>query len=113
MKRLFAAFLSAVLCVASLMAQSNIPARPMIVAYDDENAIAREGYRESPDYMELTGSWRQKQTDSSIIYTKQIDVERTWKDYRVYMGLRCGHACRVYLGGKLVGYADDSRQWNE
>lgn len=113
MKRLFAAFLSAVLCVASLMAQSNIPARPMIVAYDDENAIAREGYRESPYYMELTGSWRQKQTDSSIIYTKQIDVERTWKDYRVYMGLRCGHACRVYLGGKLVGYADDSRQWNE
>lgn len=113
MKRLFAAFLSAMLCIASAIAQSHVPARPMLVAYDDENAIVREGYRESPYYMELSGTWRQKHTDSSVIYTKQVDVERTWKDYRVYLGLRCGHACRVYVGGKVVGYADDSRQWNE
>lgn len=84
-----------------------------MVAYDDERAIARNGYRESPYFMELAGTWRQKHTDSSLVYTKQLDVERTWKDYRVYLNVRCGHACRVYIGGKLVGYGDDSRQWNE
>lgn len=102
----------AVLGVASLMAQP-VSARPLTVAFDDEKSIAREAYRESPYYMELAGSWRQKNTDSSVLYTKQIDVERTWKDYRVYLNVRCGHACHVYLGGKSIGYADDSRQWNE
>lgn len=112
MKRLFAAFLMLALGVTSLLAQS-IPARPLTVAFDDEKQIARDAWRESPYYMELAGTWRQKNTDSSVLYTKQLDVERTWKDYRVYLNVRCGHACRVYLGGKVVGYADDSRQWNE
>ena len=112
MKRLFVAFLMSALGMVSLMAQS-IQARPLTVAFDDEKQIAREAWRESPYYMELAGTWRQKNTDSSVLYTKQLDVERTWKDYRVYLNVRCGHACRVYLGGKVVGYADDSRQWNE
>lgn len=112
MKRLYAAFLMALLGTMSLAAQY-VPARPLTVAFDDENQIAREAWRESPYYMELAGTWRQKNTDSSVLYTKQVDVERTWKDYRVYLNVRGGHACRVYLGGKVVGYADDSRQWNE
>ena len=96
----------------ALMAQP-VPARPLTVPVDEERSIAREAWRESPYYMELAGTWRQKNTDSSVLYTRQLDVERTWKDYRVYLNVRCGHACRVYLGGKEVGYADDSRQWNE
>lgn len=113
MKRLLAAFLATVLCVPLLLAQAPVQARPLLVAYDDENAISRNGYRESPYYMELTGTWRQKHSDSAVTYTKQVDVERTWKDYRVYLNVRCGYACRVYLGDKMVGYADDSRQWHE
>ena len=113
MTRRFIAFFLMLVSVHVVMAQGVVHARPLMVAYDDDKAVAREAYRESPYYMELTGAWRQKQTDSSIVYTKQLDVERTWKDYRVYLGVRAGHACRVYLGGKLVGYGDDSRQWNE
>lgn len=112
MKRSIAALIL-VLCAIVANAQGVIPARPIMAAYDDESAISREGYRESPYFMELSGSWRQRQTDSSIIYTKQLDVERTWKDYLVYLSVRCGHACRVSVGGKVVGVGDDSRQWNE
>lgn len=112
MKRLYAALLTAAMGATSLMAQS-IPARPLTVAFDDEKQLIREAYRESPYYMDVAGTWRQKNTDSSVLYTKQIDVERTWKDYRVYLSARCGHACRLYVGGKEVGFADDSRQWNE
>lgn len=111
-RRIVALFLTFA-AISIVVAQGVVPARPLMVAYDDDKAVIRETYRESPYYMELTGSWRQKQTDSSVMYTKQIDVERTWKDYRVFLGVRAGHACRVYVGGKLVGYGDDSRHWNE
>lgn len=83
-----------------------------VVAYYDEDDITGLSYRESPYYLELSGSWKQRQTDSSIVYTRQIDVEKTWKDYSVYLCTRCGRACRVYLNDKEVGYADDSRHWN-
>ena len=63
--------------------------------------------------MELTGSWKQRRTDSSIVYTRQIEVDRVWKDYMVFLNVRCGRACRVYINDKVVGYADDSRNWNE
>ncbi len=87
--------------------------RSNVVAYDNDRAIEKLDYRESPYYMELTGSWKQRRTDSSVVYTRQIEVDRVWKEYQVFLNVRCGHACRVYLNDKVVGYADDSRNWNE
>lgn len=83
-----------------------------VVAYYNESDILKQAYRESPYYMELTGSWKQRQTDSSVVYTRQLDVEKAWKDYLVYLNARCGRACRVYVNDKEVGYGDDSRHWN-
>ncbi len=83
-----------------------------VVAYYNESDILKQAYRESPYYLELSGSWKQRQTDSSVIYTRQLDVEKAWKDYLVYLNARCGHACRVYINDKEVGYGDDSRHWN-
>lgn len=83
-----------------------------VVAYDDDVSVIKEAYRESPYYLELNGSWKQRRTDSSVIYSRQLDVESTWKDYLVYLNVRCGRACRVSVGGKVVGYAGDSRHWN-
>jgi hypothetical protein len=89
------------------------PSRPVLVPYDDENAIRKAAWRESPYFLELTGRWNQKETDSSLLYQRTLEVEKYWKDYRVILNVRCGRACRVMLNGKEVGYADDSRQWNE
>ena len=38
--------------------------RSNVVAYDDDGAVEKLAYRESPYYMELTGSWKQRRTDS-------------------------------------------------
>ena len=89
------------------------PARAEVTPYYDEAAIEKLAYRESPYYMGLTGSWQQRQTDSSTLYTRTLDVERNWKDYRVFLNVRAGRAVRVSLNGKEIGYADDSRHWNE
>ncbi len=83
-----------------------------VVAYYDENDIVKQAYRESPYFLELTGSWKQRATDSSVVYTKKIEAEKSWKDYLVYLNTRCGRACRVYVNDKEVGYGDDSRHWN-
>ena len=83
-----------------------------VVAYDNTMQVANEAYRESPYYLELTGAWKQKNTDTSLIYSRQLDVEDTWRDYLVYLNVRCGRACRVSVGGKEVGRAGDSRHWN-
>lgn len=90
-----------------------LPARANIAAYDDENGILKSAYRNSPYYMELDEPWEQRQTDSSVLYTCQLNVEKVWKDYRVFLNVRCGRSCRILLNGKEVGYADDSRHWNE
>ena len=82
------------------------------VAYGDDASAIKEAYRESPYFMELSGTWKQRHTDSSVFYSRQLDVENTWKDYLVYLNVRCGRACRVSIGGKEVGYAGDSRNWN-
>ena len=107
-------FIAVLLTAFSLAAAAQYVERPGVgvVAYYDESGIAKEAYRESPYYLELSGSWRQQSTDSSLVYTRQIDVEKSWHDYRAYLNVRCGRACRVLLNGKEVGYADDSRHWN-
>ena len=104
------------LCSVSIAQRNDgnrLMARANVAAYDDEDAIVKSTYRESPYYQELTGRWDQKQTDSSRIYSREIEVEKYWKDYRVFLNVRCGRACRVTLNGKVVGYGDDSRHWNE
>lgn len=105
------------LCVLSATAQRSggayVEARSNMVAYDDEAGIMKSAYRESPYFMELTGRWNQKQTDSSIVYSRELDVEKYWRDYRVFLNVRCGKACRVLLNGKDVGYSADSRHWGE
>ena len=96
-----------------LMSQEYITPRANVAAYDDDADIPKLAYRNSPYFLEFTGSWRQKHTDSSIVYSKQVDVSKSWKDYRVYLNVRCGRACRVSLNGKEVGSGHDSRLWNE
>ena len=103
------------LCAASfvVVSQNAIPPRANVVAYDDEDGIMKLDYRQSPYFREIAGSWKQRHTDSSLIYTTQLDVSKSWKYYKVYLNVRCGRACRVSLNGKEVGYGDDSRHWNE
>lgn len=96
-----------------LNAQPSLPARANVIPYYDEASLTKDAYRESPYYMELTGTWQQRQTDSSVLYTRQLDVERSWKDYRVYLNIRAGRAVRVMLNGKVLGCGEDSRHWNE
>ena len=102
-------------CAATVAvhAQHPLVARANVTAYYDESAIEKDAYRESPYYQELTGSWKQQRTNTSIIYTRQLEAEKTWKDYNVYLNVRCGRAVRVSLNGKTLGWGDDSRHWNE
>ena len=92
---------------------ARLSARANVEAYEDEAGIMKSAYRDSPYFMEFTGRWKQKQTDSSIVYSREVEVEKFWKDYQVTLNVRCGRACRVTLNGKTVGYGDDSRHWNE
>lgn len=105
------------LCVMTTAAQQKesayVAARSNMAAYEDEADIMKTAYRESPYFMEFTGRWNQKQTDSSIIYSRSLDVEKFWRDYRVFLNVRCGRSCRVLLNGKEVGYSADSRLWGE
>ena len=80
-----------------------MPARANVEAYDDESGIMKSAYRDSPYFMEFTGRWDQKKTDSSVIYSREVEVEKFWRDYRVSLNVRCGRACRVMVGGKTVG----------
>ncbi len=99
--------------VVSPAQQPVLPARANVAAYDDENAISKLAYRDSPYFLELSGSWEQQHTDSSIVYSRPIDVEKVWREFRVYLNVRGGRAVRVSLDGVFVGRAGDSRHWNE
>ena len=114
MRRGLTVFVSCCLAgMVSAMAQTSLPARSNVTPYYEEAAVEKNAYRESPYYMELTGSWQQTQTDSSVCYTRQLEAEKSWRDYLVYLNVRAGRAVRVLLNGKEIGYGDDSRHWNE
>ena len=117
MKKGLLVWIAFCLCWVTTVAQSDMgarmAARANVEAYDEEAGIMKSAYRESPYFLEFTGRWTQKRTDSSVVYSREMDVEKFWKDYRVSLNVRCGRACRVMLNGKVVGYGDDSRHWNE
>lgn len=113
MRRLFPVLLLCCLPLAPVAAQNAVTPRSNVVPYDNEDAIAKLDYRTSPYYMELSGSWKQRNTDSSVFYSRQLDAGKAWRDYLVYLNVRCGRACRVFVNDKEVGYGDDSRHWNE
>lgn len=88
-------------------------ARADVTPYYDDAAVARQDYRNSPYYLELADGWQTQATDSSILYTRQVEAERNWKDYLVFVNVRAGRGVRVLVNGKEMGCADDSRHWNE
>ena len=113
MRRGLVAFVAMCISSVAVYAQQPVAARAHVVAYYDEAGIEKDAYRESPYFQELGGSWRQRHTDTSVVYSRQLDVEKNWKDYHVYLNVRCGRAVRVLVNGKEAGYGDDSRHWNE
>ncbi|MBR1783853.1 MAG: chitobiase/beta-hexosaminidase C-terminal domain-containing protein [Bacteroidales bacterium] len=113
MKRLAAALIVACLASIQAMAQHAVAPRSNVVPYYDEASARRLAYSEQPYYLGLGTSWQQRQTDSSVRYTKQIEAEKTWRDYLIYLNTRCAHGVRVYVNGEPAGMADDSRQRNE
>ena len=112
MKRLSVLLLFWIAALATATAQP-LPARANVTPYYEDADIEKGAYRESPYYMELTGSWQRQHTDSSVCYSREIDAEKNWADYLVYLNVRCGRAVHVYLNDYELGYADDSRHWNE
>ena len=95
------------------LAQSPEAPHANVAAYDNESAIGNLAYRQSPYYMELNGTWRMHQTDSTMVYTQLLYADKSWKDYHTQLYVRCGHGCRVYVNHKLVGQSLDSRHWSE
>ncbi len=90
-----------------------VPSRANVTPYYDESAIEKNSYRNSPYYMELAEGWHRSVTDSSIRYERQLDVEKEWRDFRIYLNVRASRGVRVTLNGTEVGTAGDSRHWNE
>lgn len=90
-----------------------LPARAEVTPYYDDASVERLDYRNSPYFMELSGSWRPQLTDSSVRYTREVEAEKSWKDYRVYLNVRAGRGVRVFVNDREIGSADDSRHWNE
>ncbi len=90
-----------------------VPSRANVTPYYDESAIEKNAYRNSPYYMELAEGWHRSVTDSSIRYERQLDVEKDWRDFRIYLNVRASRGVRVALNGTEVGTAGDSRHWNE
>ena len=75
MKRLAAALIVACLASIQAMAQHAVAPRSNVVPYYDEASARRLAYSEQPYYLGLGTSWQQRQTDSSVRYTKQIEAE--------------------------------------
>lgn len=108
-------FIAALLAAFVCRSQTTplIPARANVAAYSNDDDIIKNAYQRSPYYFSLAGNWKNSATDSSVVFSRTIDVDKAWKDYTVCLNVRCGQACRLYVNGKEVAYATDSRQWNE
>lgn len=113
MVRKFSTCLAMLLLALSATAQHPMSARTNVTPYYDDAAVERLAYRDSPYYMELEGGWQQETTDSSIRYIRSLDVEKSWRDFRIYLNVRAGRAVRLLINSVPVGMGDDSRHWNE
>ena len=84
-----------------------IPPRANVIGYDDENAIEKLRYDDSPYWLPLD-EWQPTVEDGSVVLSQELAIPKDWRDYRLYFSLRAPSGYALFIGDNLVGITHEA-----
>lgn len=82
--------------------------RANVVSYEDENAIEKLRYDQSPNYLRLDADWVEETVDGHKAYSQQCDISKEWRDLRIFVRLHLTPGYGFFVGNKLIGVSHDA-----
>lgn len=103
------------LCLNMLQAQQpegidnlRMAPRANVVSYDDEDAIERLNYDDSPYILPLDQDWQRSEAEGFVVLTQDYEFPREWKDYRIFFRMQVPPGYGLYIGEQLIGVSHNS-----
>lgn len=82
--------------------------RANVVSYEDENAIEKLRYEQSPNYLPMDDGWTEEVADGHKVWSQQYDIPKEWRDSRIFIRLHLSPGYGFYIGNTLIGVSHDA-----
>lgn len=82
--------------------------RANVVTYEDENAIEKLRYEQSPYYLPLDDGWTEEAAAGRKAWSQQYVIPKDWRDSRIFVRLHLSPGYGFYIGDKLIGVSHDA-----
>lgn len=80
----------------------------MPISYDDENAIEKLRYDESPLFYPLDDDWTQESVEGFVALSLDYSLPKEWRDYRLYFRMQAPSGYGLWVGEKFVDATHES-----
>ena len=80
--------------------------RVNVITYDDENAIEKLRYGDSPYWIQLE-DWELTPGGEYFSLLQEYLIPKDWRDYRLFFSLQAPAGYGLYIGDKLIGVSHE------
>ena len=81
--------------------------RANVVTYENENAIEKLRYEESPYILSLNADWHRNEVEGHVVLTQDYEFPKEWSDYCVYVRFKAPSGYGLWIGDKFIGASHD------
>lgn len=87
--------------------------RANVVTYENENAIEKLRYEESPYILSLNADWHRNEVEGHVVLTQDYEFPKEWVDYCVYFRFKAPSGYGLWIGDKFIGASHDRTAYTE
>ena len=80
--------------------------RVNVITYDDENAIEKLRYGDSPYWIQLS-DWELTPGGEYFSLSQEYLIPKDWRDYRLFFSLQAPAGYGLFIGDKLIGVSHE------
>lgn len=87
--------------------------RANVVTYENENAIEKLRYEDSPYFISLNADWRRTEEGDHVSFTQDYEFPKEWNEYCLFVRFQAPSGYGLWIGDKLIGVSHDSKAYAE
>lgn len=87
--------------------------RANVVTYENENAIEKLRYEDSPYYLSLNADWHREEIDGHVSLSQDYEFPKEWSEYCLFVRFQAPSGYGLWIGDKLIGVSHDSKAYAE
>lgn len=87
--------------------------RANVVTYEDENAIEKLRYDESPYIISLNADWKREEVEGKVVLTQDCEISKEWNELCLFFRFQAPSGYGIWIGDKLIGVSHDRTAYSE